>query len=640
MNLIDKIDDYMLTYSYYTIYHRAVPYLLDGLKPSQRCIMEVVKNINSYEKSNTVAGKVMLIHPHGDSYPTIVNMVQKDNNNYPLILGKGSFSGRTTRDGVPASSRYTECKVSEMGKLLTQNKDEVDYIPSYDNKTTIPVCFSPDLPMILINGQQGIATGFSINIPQYNLIDVCTQTINLLQGKPYTHIFPDFSTGGYINNSPCADSSSMRYTLRGKYSIDNDGVTITEIPYYTTREEIIEKIEELTLSGVMKSVKDVEDLTGKDGLCIYISLKRGANVEEFINQLCSLTSFQSSFTTNIGYIHNNSLVYTGVEELLRNWIELKTTNIIKGAKKKLENIEEKLEISEAFRKTVDCIKDLPKFILDLPEEKVVKELMDKKDLTEKQAIFISELGIKYFRENYFYKKINEAKDLRKEKDKLLHIVKTGGTEELIERLTKIMETWGNERKTVIENITLSKKELPKIEDNYKGYIYLTKNGFIYKTNVKSPNLTPGDEIINVSYISKPAEVLIFDKVGDCHKFYTEDIENCGKSVGYYTNVEDVVGGTIITETTNSVLLVYEDGRVARVEADSFRTATKRKKLGNSLYLDAKLIHITPIFDEDVVITLNLEKGHQKIVDVDSLTIKKQRNTRGIQLTKRKIIGVN
>ena len=636
-NITNIIDQYMLTYSYYTMFHRAIPCLLDGLKVSQRMVMEVVKNINSFEKSNTVSGKVMLIHPHGDCYPTIVNMVQKDNNNYPLVLGKGSFSFRTTRDGVPASSRYTECKVSDIGKLLTQNKEEVEYIPSYDNKTTIPLSFSPDLPFILLNGQQGVAVGFSTLIPQYNLSEVCDQTISILKGKKYTHIFPDFSTGGYIDRVEVEDGEKMKYTIKGKYEIDGLNILIKEIPYYTSREEIIEKIEELALSGVMKEVKDVEDLTDKNGLLIEIQLKRGTNVDEFIDKLHSLTTFQTTFTTNIGYIDGEKLVYSGIEELLSRWIDIKRKAVLEGTTKKIEKIEEKLIIADALSKTVDSLDYICDFIRKTEEDKIVGKLMEEYGIAEKGAIYLSELGIKYFRESFFYKKIDEVANLRKQMDELLAIVKDNATNELIRRLERIKKEYGTPRKT--EVVEFKERKVVKIKDmeTYKGYVYVTEKGFIYKTNVKTINLTPGDKIITTEYVREGGEVLIFDSKGDCNKFYLEDIDNCGKNIGYYTGIDDLVGAVIIQEETKSLLFVYEDARVCHIDVEKYRTATKRKKLADSLYMDAKLLYCTPVID-DIEITLKTKRT-TKVINSKDFMVKKTRNTRGVQVLKSLILEV-
>ena len=636
-NILNTIDDYMLTYSQYAIYHRAIPTLLDGLKPSQRMIMEVLKNISSFEKSNTVTGKVMLIHPHGDSYPTLVNLTQKDNNNLPLIEGKGSFSSRTTRDGVAASSRYTECKISGFGKAIVGNKEEIEFIPSYDGKAMIPTSFAPDLPLILLNGSMGIATGYSTNIPQYNLKEICEQTIRVIEGKKYKHIFPNFSTGGYINNVEVLDNSSMKYTLRAKCEIEKNTILVKEIPYNTTREEIIEKIENLYKEGVLaKELKDVDDLTDKNGLLIEISLKKGVDVEETLNKLYSLTPLQTNFTTNIGYIHNNRLVYSGIEELLKNWVEVKSARVIEGTKKKLEKINKELDMVDGLQKTRNDIKWLGEYILNTEDKNLEKTLVKKYNISITAAEYITNLGIKFFKETYFDKKIKESESLIKKKEELLEILDTNGSKEMIRRLKDTIKKYGSERKTKIETLTLDKVKATKIVEEFKGYVTVTERGYIYKTKTPSVTIAPGDKIISTTEVKDQGEVLFFVQNGDCHKFALEDIKVVGaKDMGYYTGLQNIIGGVYIEKDYKYVCKIYKDtlgAKIAKEPIESYLTATKRKKLSNSLYLEGELLDVRIAIDEDMI-DFSTIRGKIKRVKLSEVTVKKARDSQGVCVCK-------
>lgn len=635
MNIIKTIDDYMLTYSYYTIYNRAIPSLLDGLKPSQRCIMEVIKNITSFEKSNTVAGKVMLILPHGDCYDTIVGLTQTDNNNIPLIVGKGSFSNRTTRDGVPASSRYTEVKVSDFGKYIVGNKEEIDLIPSYDGKAMLPVSFSPDFPLILFNGSLGIATGFATNIPQYNLKEICEQTIRVVEGKKYQHIFPDFSTGGYINCVAPKDDSSMKYTLRAKCEVEGNSILVKEIPYNTTREEIIEKIEALYKEGQLTEIKDVNDLTDKNGLLIEIELKRNVNIDEVLNKLYMLTPLQTNYSTNIGYINNNKLMYSGIEELLKNWIEVKTINIIKGTQKKLDKINKDLDIVDGLIKTKNDIKWLGEFILRT-DDNVEEIIMKKYNISRTSSEYITNLGIKYFKTSYFDKKINESKKLIEEKKELENIINTNGKEELKRRLQKTIKKYGTPRKTTIKHLSLDKIDKVKVTEKFSGYVTITTKGYIYKTKTKNIKLSIGDTILGQYKTDEEGEILYFTKNGDCNKYYTDDIKTMtAKDEGYYTALDEIVGGLFINSKTKYICKVYKDGegiRVCKEDVGSYITATKRKKLSNSLYLDAELLEVKEVGDNNIIEYVTA-RNINKSLNIKSMTTKKSRDSQGVLLNK-------
>ena len=632
MNVTKTVDDYMLTYSQYAIYHRAIPTLLDGLKPSQRMIMEVLKNINSFEKSNTVTGKVMLLHPHGDSYPTLVGMTQKDNNNLPLVEGKGSFSSRTTRDGVAASSRYTECKVSGFGKTIVGNKEEIEFIPSYDGKAMIPTSFSPDFPLILLNGSMGIATGYSTNIPQYNLKELCEQTIRVIQGKKYQHIFPDFSTGGYINEVEVNDDSSMKYTLRAKCIIEGNNILVKEIPYNTTREEIIEKIETLHKEGVLvKELKDIDDLTDKNGLLIEISLKKGVNVEETLNKLYSLTPLQTNLTTNIGYIHNNRLVYSGIEELIKNWVEVKSARVIDGAKKKLEKVNKELDIVDGLQKTRNDIKWLGNYILNTEEENIEEVLMKKYDISKNSAEYITNLGIKYFKETYFDKKIKESESLINKKKELMEILETNGHNEIVKRLKDTIKKYGTPRKTIIKPLMLNKVKVVKEAEDFKGFVTITERGYIYKTKNTTVNIVPGDKVISTTEVKDQGEVLFFTKDGNCHKFALEDIKVVGgKDVGYFTGLLSIVGAVYIEKDYKYICKVYKDKtncRVAKEYVENYLTTTKRKKLSNSLYLDGELLEVRVVDDNDSIDVTTL-RNKIKRVNLKDIMAKKSRDSQG------------
>ena len=117
-NIQNIIHDNMMAYSGYVITSRALPDLRDGLKPSYRRILITMDKmkINGFTKSQNVSGQTMKIHPHGDCYPTIVGMVQTDNNITPLIKGKGSFGQHTSKELQAAAPRYTEICLSDISK--------------------------------------------------------------------------------------------------------------------------------------------------------------------------------------------------------------------------------------------------------------------------------------------------------------------------------------------------------------------------------------------------------------------------------------------------------------------------------------------------------------------------------------------
>ena len=257
-NVIDKnieniINDNMLQYSGYIITDRALPDLRDGLKPVYRKILITMNNMKAFNftKSANIEGQVMRIHPHGGSYGTMVGLVQKDNNLTPLIDGKGNFGQYTSRDLAPSAPRYSEAKLSEISKDMFNdlNKDIVKWIPNYDGTMMMPEVLPTKFPMILHIAQEGIAVGMSNRMPSFSINDICNNITKYLLNGERNCLTPDFATGGNIINDPEqftkineAGHGSVR--LRAKATIVNNDILITEIPYGTTREKIIESIEE------------------------------------------------------------------------------------------------------------------------------------------------------------------------------------------------------------------------------------------------------------------------------------------------------------------------------------------------------------------------------------------------------------
>ena len=204
-NIIDReisevLDEKQMEFSAYSILHRAIPNVFDGFKPSYRRILYTMRDTTKLTKSANVEGDVMRIHPHGSCYPTIVNMVQKDTNLNPLIDGKGSFAQHTSRDLQPASSRYSEIKISQyaLDMMKGLSKNIVDMIPTFDGAKEEPLVLPVRHPQVLTLAQQGMAVGMASNIPSFNLIEVCDATAEYIRSGQKTTLVPDFATKGSI----------------------------------------------------------------------------------------------------------------------------------------------------------------------------------------------------------------------------------------------------------------------------------------------------------------------------------------------------------------------------------------------------------------------------------------------------------
>ncbi len=187
-------------YQIYTLMDRAIPYLQDGLKPCQRRILFTLwrHQNKGLMKVSSATGLVLTLHPHGPASieSSLVNMAQDFtfSNNYPLIDKKGYFGERM--ETAPAAGRYIECQLGGISKiLLFDDMNQVEMQPNYDEKVMEPVCLLPKLPLMLINGSEGIGTGFSSVIPSFHHRDIIDSMVNVIEKgkpkklKPYVHLY-------------------------------------------------------------------------------------------------------------------------------------------------------------------------------------------------------------------------------------------------------------------------------------------------------------------------------------------------------------------------------------------------------------------------------------------------------------------
>lgn len=189
VSFVNQINDDQKKYSRYVCDSRAIPNEIDGLKPVQRRILWTMWNSvakNNFTKTVKVAGLVMGYHPHGDSsiQDALSAMAQQFTfaNNYAYIQGEGTF-GDVLDPKAIASPRYTEVKISDFAKDVGffESIPDITYVPNYDESTREPVFFVPKIPVVLLNGITGIATGFRCNIPGHRLTDVVDAMLGLLE---------------------------------------------------------------------------------------------------------------------------------------------------------------------------------------------------------------------------------------------------------------------------------------------------------------------------------------------------------------------------------------------------------------------------------------------------------------------------
>ncbi len=334
-----------LTYASYVILERAIPYL-DGLKPVQRRILHTLHTMNDgkFHKVANVVGQTMAYHPHGDAAicEALVNLSNKS----PLLDQQGNFGNLLTGD-PHAASRYIETRLSQLALETVFNKDLTQYIPSYDGRNKEPVQFPIKIPLLLLQGAEGIAVGMSTKILPHNFVELLEAEIAILEGKDF-ELYPDFQTGGIMDVSHYAKGSG-KIKLRALIETPNDKtLIIKEICHGTSTESLIRSIDEAAKKGKIK-IESISDFTS-DKVEIEITLPRGQYASHLVEALYAFTDCEVSISPQLLVIKDGTPWETDVDSVLHHHCaELKQT-----LKSELE-IEKNRLLEKIFAKSLEQI---------------------------------------------------------------------------------------------------------------------------------------------------------------------------------------------------------------------------------------------------------------------------------------------
>lgn len=308
-------NEWFLDYASYVILERAVPHIYDGLKPVQRRILHSMKEMDDgrYNKVANIIGNTMKYHPHGDASigDALVQVGQKD----LLIDCQGNWGNIYTGDRA-AAPRYIEARLTKFALEVVFNAKTTNWLLSYDGRNKEPETLPIKFPLLLTQGVEGIAVGLACKILPHNFNELIDGSIKILRGKK-VEIYPDFLTGGM------ADVSAYNDGLRGgKVKVrarigqeDKKTLKITEIPFGTTTDKLIDSIIKANAKGKIK-VKKVEDNTA-EFVEILIHLPPGVSPDKMIDALYAFTDCEVSISPNAGIIEDDSPKFVGANEMLR-----------------------------------------------------------------------------------------------------------------------------------------------------------------------------------------------------------------------------------------------------------------------------------------------------------------------------------
>ena len=311
--------NWFLDYASYVILERAVPHIMDGLKPVQRRILHSMRRMEDgrYNKVANIVGHTMQFHPHGDASigDALVQLGQKD----LLIDCQGNWGNILTGDSA-AAPRYIEARLSKFALDVVFNPKTTEWKLSYDGRNREPVTLPVKFPLLLVQGVEGIAVGLSSKILPHNFNELCDAAVSYLHGEDFC-LYPDFQTGGSIDVSKYNDGErggSVRVRSRIE-KVDNKTLAVREIPYGKTVASVCDSIVKASEKGKIK-IRKVEDLTS-GSVEILVHLTPGTSSDKTIDALYAFTDCEVSISPNCCVIDDRKPHFLTVSDVLRKSVD-------------------------------------------------------------------------------------------------------------------------------------------------------------------------------------------------------------------------------------------------------------------------------------------------------------------------------
>jgi DNA gyrase subunit A len=399
VNLEDEMRRSYLDYAMSVIVGRALPDVRDGLKPVHRRVLFAMNELGAhsnkpYYKSARIVGDVIgKYHPHGDTavYDTLVRMAQPFSLRYMLVDGQGNF-GSIDGDSA-AAMRYTEARMSRIAHELMADidKETVDFQPNYDEKELEPSVMPTRVPNLLVNGSAGIAVGMATNIPPHNLSEVVDATIALID-QPELDVEglmeyipgPDFPTAGIINGTVGIQAAYRtgrgRVRMRAKAEVEvadngREAIVVTEIPYQVNKARLIEKIAELVKEKKLEGISELRDESDKDGMRIFIEVKRGESAEVVLNNLYQQTQMESVFGINMVALVDGRPQLLNLKQILEAFVRHRREVVTRRTIFELRKARARAHILEGLTVALANIDEMIDLIKTSDNPQVAKERM-------------------------------------------------------------------------------------------------------------------------------------------------------------------------------------------------------------------------------------------------------------------------
>lgn len=655
-----------MPYAMSVIVSRAIPEI-DGFKPSHRKLLYTMYKMGlltgGRTKSANIVGQTMRLNPHGDSaiYETMVRLARGNETLlHPFVDSKGNFGKVYSRDMAYAASRYTEAKLDGICAELFRDidSDTVDMVDNYDATMKEPSLLPTTFPNVLVSANQGIAVGMASNICSFNLKEVCDTAIALMKNPEHdileTLPGPDFSTGAELLFDEAATrevytTGRGSFKLRAKWHYEKEGnlIEITEIPYTTATEVIMDKVAELIKAGKIKEIADMRDETDLGGLKLTIDLKRGVEPEKLMQKLFRMTPLQDSFACNFNILIAGMPRVMGVGEILEEWTAWRMDCVKRRLFFQIGKREERLHLLKGLERILLDIDKAVRIIRETElEAEVVPNLMIGFGIDEIQANFVAEIKLRNINKEYILKQTKAINQLEQEIADMKDIL--GSTRKLknviIQELQEVSKKYGQPRKTEILYQVAETEQEDEAEDipDYPVTVFLSKEGYLKKITAQSLRMSgeqkfkEGDSLLFSRETTNRADLLVFTDQFQCYKSRLSEFED-GKAsqLGDYLpqklgmeQGESVISVVLTQDYSGFVLFFFENGKVAKVPLNAYETKTNRKKLTGA-YCDKSPLVSVYALQADEQMAVYASDGRALIFSTAQLLPKTTRNTQGV-----------
>ena len=663
--ITETLETNFMPYAMSVIMSRAIPEI-DGFKPSHRKLLYTMYKMGlltgSRTKSANIVGQTMRLNPHGDAaiYETMVRL----STGYealltPFVESKGNFGKVFSRDMSYAASRYTEAKLAPICAEIFRDIDRstVDFVDNYDGSMLEPSLLPTAFPNVLVSANLGIAVGMASQLCGFNLNEVCETTIAWLRDPEHdilsTMPAPDFPTGGEIVYDRAEMESiyksgrgSVKLRAKWRHLPNENIIEIYEIPYTTTTEAIIDKSAELIKAGKIREINDMRDETDLGGLKIAIELKRGVDPEKLMQKLFRLTTLQDSFSCNFNILVGGSPRVMGVGEILEEWTAWRTECVRRRVYHELEKKIEKLHLLQGLERILLDIDRAIEIIRNTElESEVVPNLMVGFGIDQVQAEYVAEIKLRNINREYILRRTAETEELERDIADLEDVLKSRRRVRniIIDELKSINKKYPVPRRSsIVYASDIAEDEEEEHVEDYPVTLFLSREGYFKKITPQSLRMSgeqkykDGDALRLSLESYNRHDLLIFTDKQQIYKLRLCDMEETKASaLGVYlpTRLQMDEGESVLTivdpgEYKKQLLLVFENGKIARIECSAYETKTNRKKLVNAYSDKSPLVAVIPL-EEELDLACYSSDDRALVFNTSLLQPKSSRSTQGV-----------